>query len=911
MVNIVTLENGLTCITEERPGTGLVSMQIHVKYGSQNESVDEAGLTFLAQESVNGGTKTLSREELADAIEARGASLATQSSRKTTIFSTKTLARDTSYSFALLADVVRNPAFDPAEIELTKTQIMEWIDQESQDPEGKTSDNFMQAVFPGQSLAHDPKGTKDLLASFTPEQVKRKYAEILANPANIVISFAGDIDNATAEKLVRQYFGDLPAAAVANQSAPSFSFEQGDVREAASNKQLNLILGFPAPSIYDTERYNLVMLNELYAGGMSAPLFQEIREKRGLVYSVHAAYNGFDTTGFYCIEASTGEGKAGELLSATIASLGDIVRKGFTQEELDNARIRAVRSLRSSLEKAGSAANRNALQLLTYGRVTTPETYEHNLRQVTPDHIRLAAASLLQSGKYAFAGVGPLDTLPTEKEILDMMAAQLKDVSLPVPAPQSFITESLATTTGANEAKTEPKITVLTNGMTIVTVENPGSVSCGAWVGVGSDNETLELNGATHMNEHMMFKGTPSYAAGTIDKIVEGKFGGGLNAYTSKDQTAYYFYNLQQDDLAAGIDILGEMVFKANIDEDEYAGKPAWADDGTLTRAPGERDVVIEEIGEYEDDVGSRKWNMLYATAYPGQSHGRTILGTEASLRATDSAALRAYRDKFYVANNVVFCAVGPIKHEDFVDLISKKYGAMPKLPFEPLPTPVYQGGVAYEEMELAKMCNIAFFTEGVSSNDPDLYVYKALSDILGGGSSSRLHKEIVNKLQLTASVGSGMQAYRHSGNFIIAGTAAAPKVKPLISAFYSELHKLVETVTLDELQKAKAGMEMGILSKLEANRNICDYYGRTTLAAGTLVTPADISAKINAVTIDDIKRIGQKILTGDPTVVAVVPPGMDKKFLPTQAEVIAYRDAAKKGQKPPASEPQQKPAVA
>jgi len=882
MAKIFKLPNGVTCVSEERPQTGKVSMQIHIKSGSLHESAEENGLTFLAQESCNGGTATRSREQIAEDIESKGGSLSTSTSRGSTIFSVSALTRHAEETFAILADVIRNPAFDAAEIQKTKTQIGQWISQQEESPATKANLKFYESAFTGQPFGSNPMGSQELLSSFTPEQVRKKYAELLAHPENIIISFSGDITTAQAEKLAGDYFGDLAGTTPA--TTPLMTFTGGDFREANNNDQLNIQFGFPAPHKDHPDRHAALMLEEFLSGGMSSPLFQEIREKRGLVYSVGARYAKTTTSGFFNIAAGTGKGNAGQLVSVSLDLLGTVIRDGVDQKSLDQARERIIRSNKNSYETSSGASACQAGHIIAYGRLIPLDETEEYLKQVTSDDIRRVCAEMLREGKYALSAVGPQDTLPSAQEIKDMMQKQLQGVTLPAAKPVAASIKTQLTQAAKKEEapNTEPKITVLKNGMMVVTVERPGTLACGAWVGAGSSHETPALNGATHMNEHMMFKGTPSYGPGQIDRLVEGELGGHLNAYTSRDKTAYYFYSLKADALEKVIDICGEMVFQANLDHEEYNGKNG---------GKGERDVVIEEIRRANDDINSRKWDKLFETAYPDQEHGRPILGTETTLRAITVQQLAAYRDEFYAPNNVVFSATGPIKHEDFVALIERKYGHMPAKNCPPLPAPSYQGGTAFIEMESARLCNVALTAESVSSTDPDNKAYEILGMILGNGASSRLNREIVINQELTAGVGAGNSDYRNGGLFLVVASVQTEKVKPFIDAVYAEIRKLAGDLTPGELDKAKAALEMNLLSDLETNRSACDQHGCNTLAYGRLVTPAEISAQIQKLTVDDIKRVAGKVLASNPTLAMVVPKGTNPGHLPKHEEVIALRD--------------------
>jgi predicted Zn-dependent peptidase len=897
MTKIFRLPNGITCVCEERPNTGTVAMRITIKQGSQDESDDENGLTNLAQESCWAGSQTRTMEQIAYAFESVGASNSSDTTSGDTWFAAYGLSRNAGEVFQTLADAILNPAFKPAKIDITRNLITQGLIRSSQSAAGIAGREFTKTAFRGYSIASPNHGTVDLVNSFTPAQIRAKHAELLSRPDNIIISFAGDIEAETAHQLALTHFSGLQAFAAPLPEVAA-DFTGGDVRIENTNDQLNLFFGFPAPSAHDTRRYAFMMFNELLSGGMSSPLFQEIREKRGLVYSVKANYASTQSTGTFYISAGTGKGNARELLTVALDLLTDTAKNGFSQQDIDRVRERIIRGNRTAQESIEGVCNRNSNHLQTRGRIIPLEETEAMLAQVTPEDIKAACASLLQSGKYALAGVGPQDGMPTSQELKDMIAERAATLPVMAVTPISQVSPQAVAFAQAGHAPepvtTGPQMSVLGNGMIVVTDERPGSVSCGAWVGAGSDHETPALNGATHMNEHMMFKGTPSYGPGQIDRIIESELGGGLNAYTSRDKTAYYFYNLLAKDIEKVVDICGEMVFQANLDHEEFDGKTVAGPDGVSAKSKGERDVVIEEIKRSNDDIAHRKHDLMYAVTYPNQPQGRPVLGTQETLRAMTVQALSDYRDQYYVPNNVVFSAAGPIPHKDFLALIEKKFGHMPAVDFTPLPTARSKPGVAYVEMDSAKLCSTSLVAEGVAGTHPDRIAYEALGALLSGGGSSRFTKALVNKAALTNRADAGPVSYRSRGQFGVFLSTEAARTKEAIRIIYAEIHALTRNLTNAELNKVKAQLETAALDQRETNREACNVNGAHALVHGKVETAADIAAALKKLSVADVKRVARDFLNANPAFVAVIPTGTDRSLLPDYDDLlIARRDPA------------------
>lgn len=902
MATTTKLPNGITIVTDERAGAGKVSMQVHIRRGVLAETAELCGATYLMTESTLTGTKTRSRDEIADTVEGMGGELDVSVELTRVVYTATALKRAVVKTFDVMADVILNPAFAADEILKEKEIIKQSLKQQQESVTSRAALAFYEGVFAGQVAGQNIAGTPELVDSFTPAQLQALHADMLADPSKIVISFAGDITAAEAEKMAHDYFAGLAARPVAPVSKAVFT--GGDKREATEHKQMNIYFGFPTVDRFNEDRYAYMLFNEILSGGMSAPLFQEIREKRGLVYSVHSQNTFYDDAGVFSIVAGTGKGNVGELIRTSFELLADFARNPRSDDEIETAVRRMIRAREGALERISTAAGRNASQLVDYGRLIPAAEFEAQLRRITADDIRRVAIDMLKSGTYALGGVGPQETMPSEADIKAMMRAAIDGAV--VPEKKKAATLSVAANVANDDIKPQPpRVTVLKNGITVITTTRPGTVACGAWLKVGADNEPEAVNGASHMNEHMMFKGTPSFVPGEIDSIVENELSAGLNAYTSHDKTCYYFYNLAPDALPKIVQICGEMVFHANISDEEFDGKVLPDENGNPVKQKGERDVVLEEILRANDKVGTLQWNALNETCYPGQPHGRTVLGPYETIATLTAQQLRDYRDQFYVSNNAIFSAVGPVDHDAFVREVEKQWGHLQPRPFAGLTAPQFVGGQAIVETDKAVQCSIAIAAPGVGTNAAAYQAYRALAAVLGEGASSRFEKDIVLNKQLTNGVGAYLVDYSQYGTFAIVSKADADKVRPLTEAVYANINRLVRDLSQDELEKAKVMLEMQAIEEFETNNSTADMQACYLQAMGRPVTVADILADIRKLTLDDVKQAAKDILSANPASTFVLPSGTDRSLIPDHAEIIRYRDG---GQKPATAA---KPAVA
>ncbi|WP_435640923.1 M16 family metallopeptidase [Micavibrio aeruginosavorus] len=889
MIKTFRLPNGITCVCDSRPGTGTVDMSIGLRYGTCLEGAAEQGVGHMILNTL------LTDDHMAEA-EATGGSLSGHIDDTSMILSADALARDADHVFAVLSDALRNPAFDPAFVKRIKKQTIMSIDEGASSIEDAVHEGFMMMAFMNQTVSAVDITAKKNIRRFTPDDLRIKHAQITSNPEQIVLSFSGDLTLAQAKAMARTHFGDMKAGPTPFMpAAPLMHFTGGEIASENDNEQLVLSFGFPAPSLNDPKHHAFHLLEDLLGGGMSAPLFQEIREKRGLVYTVQADYVPLDSSGYFAIHAGTGA-NATELLQATIDLLGQKASEGFTQQELDRARSRIMRKISVATEAPHMSNMRNMAHLLNYGRVVPLDEIEASLARVTSVDIQIALTEMLGDGRYALSCSGPMDTMPSAEQIADMLdeqAARIEPFDLkPRPSLSAQFNAASRVTTVKPSG---PHVTVLDNGLTIVTTTRPGTVSCGAWVGAGAAHETPELSGATHMNEHMMFRGTTSFGPGEVTRIVENEMAGGLNAYTSKDQTAYTLDMLLPDHLDRALDVCGELVFKANLDHTEYAG-------GETTK--GERSVVLEEIKKYDDMPAARLDNVLDATMYPGQSYGRPVLGTASSLNAISAADLTVYRDEYYVPNNVVFSVTGPVKHADVVHMIAHKYGNLQSRDVAPLPTPDVHGALSVTKSEIKDQCMIMAAFNIPPKGHADTVAYEALSTLLVGSALARLPSKLVDEMFLTLDIEAYPQQYPTCGQFCMATSTAPQNTRLILSEIFASLRDVRDTLDQGELDMAKAQMEMNLMAGAASNSALCNLYGEAALYGGTVESLDAMSARVQALTLADVRRVTDNLLKTTLCVALDVPKGIKPAHIPTYADILTLRDQPfvpeqKKGKNP------------
>ncbi len=407
------------------------------------------------------------------------------------------------------------------------------------------------------------------------------------------------------------------------------------------------------------------------------------------------------------------------------------------------------------------------------------------------------------------------------------------------------------------------QITKLNSGLTIITehMDRVETVSFGAYVGVGTRHETAEENGVSHFLEHMAFKGTERRTAVEIAEAVE-DVGGHINAYTSRDQTAYYV-KLLADDLPLGIDMIGDILCHSTFAADEFER---------------ERGVILQEIGQANDTPDDIVFDHFQSAAYPDQPMGWPVLGTESIIRALTPATLQNYMHAHYAPSNMVIAAAGKLQHNRIVDLVAESFADLPKAkPGLPLKA-LYRGGEFRETRELDQAHLVLGFP-GVGYADPDFYSSMLLSTLLGGGMSSRLFQEIREKRGLVYSIYTFTLPSCDCGLFgIYAGTGEAEAAE-LLPVTLGELANVRRSIATAELKRARAQVKAGLLMSLESTGSRCEQLARQFHVFGRVVPVQEIVARIDAVTEREVIGVANRLFAGTPTLAALGPISRVPKF--------------------------------
>ena len=402
------------------------------------------------------------------------------------------------------------------------------------------------------------------------------------------------------------------------------------------------------------------------------------------------------------------------------------------------------------------------------------------------------------------------------------------------------------------------QVTRLPSGLLVVTetMERVETVSFGAYVASGTRNETEAENGASHFLEHMAFKGTERRSAAQIAEEVE-NVGGHINAYTAREQTAYYV-KLLKEDLALGADIIGDILTHSTFAADE------------LER---ERGVILQEIGQANDTPDDIIFDHFQEAAFPGQPMGRPTLGTEKGIKTMKRSALVGYMRAHYAAQNVVIAAAGNFRHDTVVDLVRAHFSDLPS-EAPPAHAPSRYAGGEFREARDLDQVHVVLGFPSVPYADRDYYPALLLSTLLGGGMSSRLFQEIREKRGLVYSIYSFTAPFMDAGLFGIYAGTGEDEAKELVPVTLQELRLVQDEIGAEELHRARAQVKAGLLMSLESTGSRCEQLARQMQVFGRTISTSETVARINAVTMDDVRRVAARLFRGRPTLAALGPAG-------------------------------------
>ena len=408
MIKKYTCQNGVRVVLENIPTVRSVAIGVWIGTGSRNETLSNNGISHFLEHMFFKGTKTRSALDIAEAFDSIGGQVNAFTSKEYTCYYAKVLDNHAPFALDVLADMFFNSTFEEEELVKEKNVVYEEIKMYEDTPDDIVHDLLSKAIYENHSLGYPILGTEETLATFTGNTLK-DYVHNMYTPDRVVISIAGNIDESfikEVEKIFGSYEGGQRKT---EEEKPTFHMNQ--VARKKDTEQAHLCLGYEGLQVGHEDIYDLIILNNILGGSMSSRLFQEVREKRGLSYSVFSYHSAFEDTGIVTLYGGTGAKQLDVLFETIQETLATLKRDGITDKELANSKEQLKGSLMLSLESTNSRMSRNGKNELVLGRHRSLDDMVAQIDSVTKDSVNEMGIRIFKDD-FSMSLISPEGELP-------------------------------------------------------------------------------------------------------------------------------------------------------------------------------------------------------------------------------------------------------------------------------------------------------------------------------------------------------------------------------------------------------------------------------------------------------------------------------------------------------------------
>jgi len=406
-VESTTLDNGMVILTDHMSHLESASLGVWVKAGARSERKTEHGISHLLEHMAFKGTSSRNALQIAEAIENVGGDLNAATSIEHTGYFARVLKEDVVLAADILADILQNSLFDEDELVREKQVIVQEIGAARDNPDDQVFDLFQEAAFPRQPIGRTILGTADSVREVNSDTI-RKYMKRNYVGDHMVLAAAGNVSHDELVDVARERFAELkPNGAPAPQRA---AYEGGQERLVSDHEQAHIVVGFEGRAYNADGFYAAQVLASILGGGMSSRLFQEIREKRGLCYSVYSFHWAFADSGVFGVAAATGESEVAELVPVVLDELKRAT-ESITEDEVIRVRNQIRAGLLMSLESPSARAGQLARQQILWGRPIPMQETVDRINAITARRVQDIAEQIFTQGAPTLAGIGPIGNL--------------------------------------------------------------------------------------------------------------------------------------------------------------------------------------------------------------------------------------------------------------------------------------------------------------------------------------------------------------------------------------------------------------------------------------------------------------------------------------------------------------------
>ncbi|MGH7389345.1 MAG: M16 family metallopeptidase [Candidatus Rokuibacteriota bacterium] len=410
------LPTGIRILTERMPHVRSVAVGVWVETGSRHEPTERGGVSHLIEHLVFKGTATRSAQAIARTMDSVGGQMDAFTTKEHTCFYVQVLDEHLPLAVDLLTDILLRPLFDAEELEREKSVVLQEIKMVEDTPDDLIHDLFAAQVWEGHPLGRPILGSRDAVAGYGRDVVRTHFEERYV-PARITIAVAGNVTHEQVLDLFAARFDGFGRPPVDQAQAPP-AMKPGVHLVQKELEQVHLVMGFPGVSHVAPERYAMFLLNDVIGGSMSSRLFQEVRERQGLVYSIHSGVQAFRDTGTLYVYAATDAANFSKVLKGTLKELRELKKNGVTEDELRRSKDHLKGSLMLSLESTSSRMNRLAKHEMHLGTFLTMDAMLAAIDGVRHEEVQALVSDLLDEERLALTTYGPLDRRNLPRELL-------------------------------------------------------------------------------------------------------------------------------------------------------------------------------------------------------------------------------------------------------------------------------------------------------------------------------------------------------------------------------------------------------------------------------------------------------------------------------------------------------------
>jgi len=832
------LDNGLVVVLKEVHTAPLVALQLWVKTGSIHEGeYMGSGISHLVEHMLFKGTKRRGVGDIGRQMSAAGGDMGGYTSMDRTVYHMVMPADKAEIGLDILADAAMNSTFDEVEMKKEKDVILREMDMCKDDPDKYLSRKIWQEAFSHHPYQHPIIGYKELFSQLTKDDLL-KYHQRFYVPNDMILSVVGDFNKSRMLANIKQYFNDGKRNSISPVYIPQEPMQIGKKKfeEEKDIKVAYLEMAFHIPDIRSRDLYPLDVMAIILGHGKSSILYQDLRERESIVYSIDAWSYTPQYPGLFGINAALEPENLQKAQKTIWKNIKKLAQGDITDEELEKARQMVIASFIFSQETVESQAADIASNEYVCGNINFNKDYVKGVGLVTKDDIKRVAKQYLCEDNLT---IGILKPKVKEKVISPSI-----------------------------QVKVEPKIQkfVMDNGLVLLVFEDDSLpiVSIHAVFKGGVLFEEKGKEGVCNLLQKMMLKGTKNHTAKQIAEAIESR-GGAISSYGGNNSLGCSVKVLKED-LDLGFSLLSDVLLNPSFPGDEMEK---------------ERRAVFAAIKSQDDDPFSYAVRILRENMWQNHPYRHNSLGTQESVRELTRNDLIAFHQGFCQPGNMVLAVFGDVKAQEIRQRVEGIWMGIKgqNLSQINLPDEPEQKGAKQVIQEKDKEQTIILLGfPGIGIMDPDKYVFDVMSSILSGN-GSRLFVNLRDKYGLAYYVGVFSILGLSPGAYVFYIGTSRDKVDAALEGIKKEIGMIRnEAVSDEELSRAKTFLIGEHLQAQETNSAHGFDCALNELYGLGYEEVERFRIRINSVTKDDIKRVANKYLQDDKCTVIIVRPE-DKKF--------------------------------